>query len=280
MPVTSDPPGDLSTLFDLERQRLLELLASIDSTDWARDTPCPGWSVLGLVCHLVGDDLGILSRHRDSYFGTRPPIGTDESQFIQWLDELMQQWVSAARGLSPRVTMDLLKWSGPQVVQLFADQDSTVRTAHVEWAGTEAVPVWLNQVRELSEFWIHRQQILDALGRESDLRPDLLRPIFDGWRWAYPYRLAGQKSEPGDTVTIDISGPIAIRWHLVASEEGWNFAEVPGSQVAAITLSTDDAWRLLTNNLSSNRQGALTMSGHRDLLDVVRNTRAIIGAPK
>jgi hypothetical protein len=135
-------------------------------------------------------------------------------------------------------------------------------------------------VRELSEFWIHRQQLLDALGRDPDLRSDVLGPVFDGLRWAYPYRLAGLKRPAGSTVTIDISGPVTTTWHLVVSDEGWAFSETPGQELAAISMSTDEAWRLLTNNLYPERQAALRTSGDSALLNVVRHTRAILGAPK
>jgi uncharacterized protein (TIGR03083 family) len=280
MTVTGAPPGDVSRLFGIERERLLDLLTSLDPTEWLRETPCPGWSVLGLVSHLVNGDLGMLSRHRDQYLGARPPEGDDESEFIEWLDALMQEWVSATRGLSPRVATSLLAWSGPQMVEHFAAEDPMARTAQVQWAGPEPSPTWLNQVRELSEFWIHRQQLLEALDRESDLRGDILGPVLDGLRWAYPYRLATQKRAPGDTVTIDISGPVAATWHLVASQRGWSFAPVPGNQVASMAMSTGEAWRLLTNNLSPARQVALRTSGDSALLEVLRNTRAILGTPK
>ena len=275
-----DPPGDISALFGVERKRLLDLLTSLEPTDWFRETPCPGWSVLGLVSHLVNGDLGMLSRHRDNYLGTPPPDGADESEFIEWLDELMQEWVSATKGLSPRVAIGLLAWSGPQMVDHFDAQDPMERIAHVQWAGPDPSPIWLNQVRELSEFWIHRQQLLDALDREPDLRSDVLGPVFEGFGWAYPYRLATQMRPPGDTVTIDISGPVAKTWHLVSSEQGWTFADVPGNEVATIAMSTDEAWRLLTNNLSPERQAALRAFGDPALLEVLRSTRSIVGLPK
>jgi uncharacterized protein (TIGR03083 family) len=278
--VTGGPPGDISALFGLERERLLELLTSVSQTDWFRDTPCPGWNVLGLVRHLVNGDLGMLSRHRDSYLGTRPPDGAGEAEFIEWLDKLMQEWVAATRGLSPRVAIDLLAWSGPQMVEYFAAQDPMERTAQVQWAGTEPVPIWLNQVRELSEFWIHRQQLLDALDREPDLRSDVLGPVMDGLRWAYPYRLAGERRPRGDTITIEISGSVSATWHLVASEDGWTFATTPGNQVATVVMTTDEAWRLLTNNLPPLRREALITSGDSVLLEVLGKTRAILGSPK
>ena len=37
-------------------------------------------------------------------------------------------------------------------------------------------------LRGLSEYWIHRQQLLQALGRPSDLRADLAAPVLDGLR--------------------------------------------------------------------------------------------------
>ncbi len=280
MAVVGGPPGDASRLFGLERGRLLKLLNSLDPTDWSQETACPGWSVLGLVRHLVNGDLGMLSRDRDNFLGTRPPDGSDESEFIVWLDELMQEWVSATRGLSPRVAIDLLTWSGPQLGEHFAAQDPMERTAQVQWAGPEPSPLWLNHVRELSEFWIHCQQLLDALGQTPDLRSDILGPVFDGLRWAYPYRLSTVRRPPGDSVTIDISGTVTIKWHLVASEREWAFVTEPGRTVATLTMSTDEAWRLLTNNLTPQRQAALTTSGDAQVLEVLCSTRAIIGAPK
>jgi uncharacterized protein (TIGR03083 family) len=131
MAVVGDPPGDLPRLFGLERERLLELLTSLEPTDWYRETPCPGWSVLGLASHLVNGELGELSRHRDDFVGTWPPDGNDEFEFIEWIDNLHQEWVWATRGLSPRIAMSLLAWSGPQMVDHFAAQDPMERMAYV-----------------------------------------------------------------------------------------------------------------------------------------------------
>lgn len=276
---TGDPPGDLGGLFLLERSRLLELLASLEQADWELATPCPAWTVRGLACHLLADDLGIVSRQRDGHFGARPPEGSDEAAFIAWLDELTQAWVTAARVLSPRVIVDLLAWSGPQVAAVFAVQDPFAPESHVEWAGSDAVANWLHQCRELSESWIHRQQLLDALGRANDLRPDLLAPVLDGLRWAYPYRLAHLRRPRGATLTIEISGAAPVVWSLVSSGERWEFAAQPGDEVARASLSDDEAWRLLTNNLAPDRQATLSLSDDAEVLDVVRRTRAIIGEP-
>lgn len=43
----------------------LDLLATVTDEEWRQPTPCPEWTVLGLCCHLVGDDFSLPSRHRD-----------------------------------------------------------------------------------------------------------------------------------------------------------------------------------------------------------------------
>jgi uncharacterized protein (TIGR03083 family) len=277
----AEPPSDFAGLFLLERARLSELLASLGPADWDRPSPCPGWTVLGLCSHLLGDDLGFVSRHRDGHFGTPGPDGASESEFVTWLDGLQNEWVHAARRLSPRIVADLLEWAGPQVTETMRGEDPRARTADVSWAGAAPVPAWLNHARELSEYWIHRQQLLQAVGRPSDLRVDLAGPVLDGLRWAYPFRLGQAPAQPGDSVTIAVAGPVTVTWHLVATPAGWEYRDVPGTRtVANLEMTTEQAWRLLTNNLPSADRSSVKASGDETLLGILLRTRAIIGTPK
>jgi hypothetical protein len=163
----------------------------------------------------------------------------------------------------------------------FEGEDVRARTASVSWAGPDPVPAWLDQARELSEYWIHRQQILQALDRPSDLRADLAGPVLDALRWAYPYRLARLTAQPGDTVSISVTGPLARTWHLVAAESGWQFGDQPGPRVAgSLVMNAEQAWRLLTNNMPEAGQADLTVSGDDAITAILLRTRAIIGASK
>lgn len=273
-----EPPADAVALIAREREVLLDFLGGLQPDDWARPSPCPGWSVLGLATHLVGDDLSLLARHRDGYHGTVPPGGTTGDDFIVWLDELQMEWVHAARRLSPQLVVQLLAWAGPQLVETMRAADPTDVSAQVSWAGDAAAPVWLDQLRELSEYWIHRQQLRWAVGLPTD-RDAALASILEGFKWAYPYRLAGLGA-PGDSVTIDIEGDVTARWSLVASATGWDFAEQPTSRVVAtMRLDADQAWRLLTNNLPPDQHHTVEVSGSEPIVRALRRTRAIIGAP-
>ena len=136
-------------------------------------------------------------------------------------------------------------------------------------------------MRELSEYWIHRQQLLQAVDRPSDLRADLAGPVLDGLRWAYPFRLGQVNGEPGDTVTISVSGPVDRTWFLVATPAGWEFHDQPGSRgVAAMSVTTEQAWRLLTNNLPAAERSRITAAGDATVLAILDRTRGIIGFPK
>jgi uncharacterized protein (TIGR03083 family) len=275
-----EPPYEIAPLFLLERERLIELLAGLDPADWQRPSPCPGWSVHGLCTHLAGDDLSFLARHRDGYHGMPGLERPSEEEFIAWLDAMQDQWVTGTRRMSPRIVTDLLAWSGPQVAETLRAQDPSARTASVSWAGSEPVPVWLDHVRELSEYWIHRQQLLQALDRPSDLRADVAGPVLDGLRWAYPFRLGQVGGEPGDTVTISVSGPVDRTWFLVATPAGWDFCDQPGSRgVAAMSITTEQAWRGLTNNLPAAERSRITAAGDATVLAVLDRTRAIVGLP-
>jgi len=279
--IPAEPPHDYAALFSAERDRLNELLADLQDADWPRPSPCPGWTILGLCCHLVGDDFGLLARHRDGYYATPGPDGATESEFVAWLDELQAEWVRAARRLSPRIVVGLLDWAGPQITETFRREHPAARTASVSWAGPGPVPVWLDQAREVSEYWIHRQQILQALGRPSDLRADLAGPVLDGLRWAYPYRLAQTRAQPGDTVTITITGPVSNTLHLVAAATGWVFRDQSGPRLAAsLMMNTEQAWQLLTNNLPAAAKVDPTAVGDETITSILLHTRAIIGTPK
>ncbi len=138
----AEPPHDYAALFGVERDRLNDLLAGLHGADWQRPSPCPGWSILGLCGHLLGDDFGLLARHRDGHYGTLPPAGATESEFVAWLDEMQAEWVGASRRLSPRLITDLLRWTGPQIADTFRREDPRARTASVSWAGPGPVPAW------------------------------------------------------------------------------------------------------------------------------------------
>lgn len=81
-------------------------------------------------------------------------------------------------------------------------------------------------------------------------------------------------------MTIAVVGPVTATWYLVYAETGRDFAPEPGTRiVASASMTTDEARRMLTNNLLAPDQARIPMSGDESILAVIRSTRAIIGTP-
>jgi hypothetical protein len=189
--------------------------------------------------------------------------------------------VHAARRLSPRLITDLLAWTGPQVVDTIDGTDPSAVAARVSWASDALVPAWLDSARELSERWIHRQQLLEAIGEPSDLRPDLALPVLDALRWAYPHRLRALPSRSGTAVRVAATGPtVELTWSLVADGRTWRFADAPIEATACLLATDEQLWRLLTNNLRPDEHGSVAATGDQRLVTTLVSTRAVIGVPK
>ena len=77
-------------LFPAERDALLQPLAALTEEEWSRPTVCAGWSVKDVALHLLGDDVGRLSRKRDSFGGAAfvPQADADfEAQLVAFINE-------------------------------------------------------------------------------------------------------------------------------------------------------------------------------------------------
>ena len=110
---------------------------------------------------------------------------------------------------------------------------------------------------------------------------DLAGPVLETLRWAFPNRLDVIARPDGDGVTIRVSGPLERVWHLVVRAGRWRFGPDPAGRVVAVMdLTTEQAWRLLTNNLGGAARVDLRTSGDQNIVEALRETRAIIGVPK
>ena len=111
-------------LFPPERASLVELLGSLDAERWRAPTVCPGWSVKDVALHLLGDDVGLLSRRRDGVLPAgmpAEPAGWEE--LVASLDRLNQTWVAATRLISPRLLCELLTFTGEATSRYLAGLD-------------------------------------------------------------------------------------------------------------------------------------------------------------
>src|SRR3954468_19656454 len=156
------PPVETLHLLQGEREALLSLLNELSPDEWESPTICPGWSVKDIAGHLLGDDLGMLSRGRDAYDNPDFAVGLDISRLsdlIVAIDRQNALWVEAMRRLSPRAVTELLAWTGPPPAAYFASLEPGSLGGPVDWAGPEPAPLWLHVAREYTERWVHQQHI-------------------------------------------------------------------------------------------------------------------------
>src|SRR5437660_6510678 len=106
-------------LFPPERQALLQLLEQIFEEEWQRPTICAGWTVKDIVLHLLGDDIGLLSRKRDAFdpfmLMKNPPQISSWDELVAFLNKNNDLWVQALRRMSNQLACTFLELTGEEL---------------------------------------------------------------------------------------------------------------------------------------------------------------------
>jgi uncharacterized protein (TIGR03083 family) len=256
---------------------LLDLLHQLSPNEWQQPTACTGWSVHDVALHLLGDDVGMLSRRRDGY--TPPGLSIDGwDELVAFINTQNAQWVQANRRMSPQLLCELLRLTGEQVSALFQSQDPYALGVPVSWAGPEPAPVWFDLAREFTERWHHQQHIRDAVGRPGATEPRLLSPVLDAFVRALPYTYRDVAAETGTTVALTIDGHSGGTWHLRREQESWRlYLDADQPPQATVTIDQEIAWRLFTKGVDPTAAAArATISGDPGLAARLLETVAII----
>jgi uncharacterized protein (TIGR03083 family) len=263
--------------FPALRARLLDMLADLSEDEWTRPTSAPRWSVKDVAAHLLGGDIGILSRTRDGQPSSA--IVQSDEDLVDLVDRLNAEWVLAARRMSPRVLRELLAFTGPAVETYFASLDPMAMGGPVSWAGPEAAPVWFDLAREFTERWHHQQQIRDATGGSPLYDPYFLSPVLDTFVRALPHNF-GQTTAPAGTVArFEISGEAGGVWFVCKTREEWRLERDRSTTPAVeVQLPQDTAWRLFTKGIDrESARSRAVIRGDAALASPIFATTAIIG---
>ena len=273
-------PGPIlvSDRFAPLRSQLLTLLASLGEDEWDRPTAAPGWSVKDVTAHLVGGDFGILSGKRDGFRGTYKKVD-DYAQLVNLVNRLNAQWVQVMARMSPRLLMDLLAFTGPEVERCFASLDPMKIGGPVQWAGSDPAPVWFDIAREFTERWHHQQQIRDATGYAPLYDPYFLAPVLDAFVRAFPHNFRHLGAPAGTVVRFEISGEAGGIWFVHRIAQAWTLALDSETEPSVdVMLPQDTAWRLFTKGIDRDAARAqAVIGGDARLASPIFATTAIIG---
>lgn len=244
-------PGPIivTQLFPDTLDALLALLTSLSAEDWNRPTAAARWSVKDIAQHLLGGDLGILSRKRDSYLFSHARIN-DWDDFVAFINDLNDVWVKATSRLSPVVLCDLLEFAGRKTCAYFESLDPYAPGGPVEWAGPEPAPVWLDLAREYTERWHHQQQIRDAVGKPGLKEPKYFAPVIDAFVRALPHTYKDLSADNNTLIALNITGDAGGRWFLLRENDSWHlYLDVGRQPQAEVSIDQDVAWRLFTKGI-------------------------------
>ncbi|MCH7606072.1 MAG: maleylpyruvate isomerase family mycothiol-dependent enzyme, partial [Chloroflexi bacterium] len=198
-------------LFPVLLKKLLELLTSLGPEEWQKPTPCPAWSVHDVALHLLGVDMGELSRGRDK-FETSYIQAHGWDELVTSLNRQNERWVIATRGISPFLLTETLGFTGEQACLHFSSLDPSSTGPTVSWAGSGPAPMWLHVAREYTERWHHQQQIREATGRPLLTNPEMFAPVLATFVRALPRAFFQVPAAEGSIVRLIIEGESGGNW--------------------------------------------------------------------
>ncbi|WP_175584395.1 maleylpyruvate isomerase family mycothiol-dependent enzyme [Nocardia cyriacigeorgica] len=269
-------PLDTRPLFPLERQALLDLLRSLDVDDWSKPTVCPGWDVHDVTAHIVNDYLRRISGSRDEYGGA---VFEDDDTLPTYLARINGEFVRAMRQCSPHVLIDLLAHLGPQLDLVWTETD-LAGPAHldVSWVGPHTSPAWLDIAREYTEFWVHQQQIRDAVSRPGSDEVEMIRPVLVTFLHALPFALRDVVRPQGTAVRVELTGPAGGCWMAVSDGAGWDLvSESVRRSAASVRMDQDTLWRLGSRGISIDEaRRRVDIDGDPELADAATALLAVV----
>jgi hypothetical protein len=187
---------------------------------------------------------------------------------VAFINRLNAEWVTAAQRLSPRVIIDLLALTGPQVSALFASVDPFA-PAHfgVSWAGEAHSANWFDIGRDYTERWLHQQQIRVAVGAPGLLERRWLGPVLDLFIRSLPHSYRATRRNDGTALVVEITGDAGGHWTLLRDGGAWRLYRGVHPRPDATAIMTDDtAWRLFSKALKTDADRArITLTGDQAL---------------
>jgi len=238
----------VSELFPQILSELLQLLRSLSADEWQKPTACTSWTVKDVALHLLGVELGNLSRRRDDH---RLSVSISNWQeLVSVINASNQLWVEASQRISTRLLVDLLRFSGEQLSSYFASLDPYAMGSPVSWVGPKPTKIWVDLAREYTERWHHQQHIRDAVGKPGLKEQRYFSPVLQAFMLALPHTYQHVLSADGTTLAVTIMGQAGGNWSITCLGGEWRlYCGRPDYQDASISLDEDLAWRLFTRGV-------------------------------
>src|ERR1700680_3013297 len=204
-------------------EKLVELLRSLEPSEWDRQTIAPLWKVRDVAAHLLDTALRKLSMVRDSCCVEAVDIRSPQD-VSTLVNRLNAERVAVYRRLSPPVLIYMMKAVCQQSASFHESLDPFAPAAfNVSWAGEETSLNWFDTARELTERWHHQQQIRFATDRPGIMTPELYLPALHCFVRGMPRLYRDVDASEGTMLHLEISGDCGGRWVLARGASAWSF---------------------------------------------------------
>ena len=250
-------------LFPPLSQELLEVLRSLQSTDWAKPTVCSPWSVKDVAAHLLGGNLGRLWKRVDTS-NPSPKTMRDYDQILKLINQDNDLWVHAAQRISPEILIEFLDLTDRYLYEHFKslDQDQ-LASITVAWASDALPPNWFDMAREYTEKWLHQQHIRQAVNQPLLTARRWLYPVLDTFMRGLSRTFGSVEADNGTSISVQITGEAGGEWALVKEDFQWQLfvGHDPGA-ACKVQIDQDLAWRLFTRGITpENIKGQVEIDG-------------------
>jgi uncharacterized protein (TIGR03083 family) len=258
----------VAELFPVLQARLLDLLRSLDRSDWEKPTVAGAWTVKDIAAHLLDTQQRQLSRIRGEPIQSRPAIRS-HADLVAWINRLNADGINRCRALEPPDLIALMEEGATTVADYYQSLDPFEDAPFpVSWAGETRSPNWFHLAREFTERWHHQQQIRLATERDGIMTRELYHPVLECFMRALPFAFRDKARTPGTIARVNVAGDCGGSWYLLHSGEletddpagaddrsssrrhRWRLvAAVEGQPASETTIPQEIAWRVFTRGI-------------------------------
>jgi uncharacterized protein (TIGR03083 family) len=270
---------DVGTLFTILDEKLIDLLKSLTPDEWNAQTVAKKWKVKDVAAHLLDNNIRALSLERDGYFGTEGPPAFDFNSLVVWLNKFNNDWVDAAKRISPSVMILLLEMTSKPTVEYLTSVDPEKKSVFpVDWAGESESKNWMHIARHYSERFLHQQQIRDAVDKPGIMTPELFRPFISTFMYALPHTYRDVEAIEGTAVKLIVSSEIGGSWTIEMIGKKWELlSDHSGDADAEVIMEPDIAWKLFSKSLRPHEiRTQVTINGRQQLGEVALNMVSVM----
>ena len=131
-------------LFPKVNKALIDLLQSLNSENWKKETVLFGRTVKDIASHMLDTSLRRLSMQRDGYYFEKVAINSFQD-LVDYIQKLNDDWIKASKRLSPQVLISLLEIVDQWLYEFMKSLDPMAKAEFaVAWAGEEESQNWFD----------------------------------------------------------------------------------------------------------------------------------------